>query len=795
MLIRPSNAAIALVVVLVGVLLATMVPHAPLRDLGYAEAADTTVTYAENGTGPVATFTATDEDGDPIEWSLSGTDAEAFSIDGGVLAFKKSPNFEMPADTDGDNVYEITLNASDGSHDVAVTVTNEDEAGSVTLSDLQPQVGASVTATLDDPDGDTTRTRWQWSRSADLAEWTDIDGARSSGYTPAEEDEGMYLRAVATYYDSVGDDAETAEGMSDFAVEVTPAINAPPEFPDQEPGNPGVQKSVALLTVKDGAGEGASIGDPVAATDANNDPLLYTMGDADNNLTNDAFEVKTVTFGATDPATSAASASGDSGYFEIDPTTGQISVKNEDAVDFESSVGGAAAGTPLQKEFVVTVTAKDPSGSEAMIDVIIVVAPQDEAPEFTEASPSEISVDENTQIGDADPPVGVTYEASDTDADIPGKDGTTATNTIEYSLEGDDADRFYIGTTSGVLVFKTADNPNTDATETDEPFLPDFEDPKDKNKDNKYEVTVVAKTVAAADVAANRAESPVLGRKAVTVTVENGQDAGIIILSQLQPYQGATVTAVLNDKDGGTAGTAWQWYRGGTLTDHDSDATTPMIVDLPATIEACATDTPDPVVQLDTPCSIPEATSSTYTPGEADNLNYLTVRASYFDSVTTSGTKVTARANTDATVKVRPVSNAAPKFVDQDSETVGVQNEEASRSVDENKANENVGDPVDAADSDPANPLLYTLGGPDAASFKLESRKGGQIKTAVELDYETKNSYTVTLTATDPLGASATITVNISVNDKDDPAVISDSTGTTVTYAENGTGPVATFTA
>ena len=60
--------------------------------------ADGSVDYDENGTDPVATFVATDEDGDAIVWSLNEDDADAklFTIDGGVLAFKDSPNFECP---------------------------------------------------------------------------------------------------------------------------------------------------------------------------------------------------------------------------------------------------------------------------------------------------------------------------------------------------------------------------------------------------------------------------------------------------------------------------------------------------------------------------------------------------------------------------------------------------------------------------------------------------------------------------------------------------------------------------
>ena len=55
--------------------------------------------YDENGTGSVATFTATDPEGAGVDWDLKGTDSALFSIDAnGVLTFKKSPDFEMPLD-------------------------------------------------------------------------------------------------------------------------------------------------------------------------------------------------------------------------------------------------------------------------------------------------------------------------------------------------------------------------------------------------------------------------------------------------------------------------------------------------------------------------------------------------------------------------------------------------------------------------------------------------------------------------------------------------------------------------
>ena len=92
--------------------------------------------FAENTTTDVATFTATDAEGDPVTWSIDGSDAALFDIVGGTLRFRAPPDFEMPADVGTNNVYDITVRASDSesstSHNVAVTVTNIDEAATIT---------------------------------------------------------------------------------------------------------------------------------------------------------------------------------------------------------------------------------------------------------------------------------------------------------------------------------------------------------------------------------------------------------------------------------------------------------------------------------------------------------------------------------------------------------------------------------------------------------------------------------------------------------------------------------------
>ncbi|MFA0209931.1 hypothetical protein AB4431_01970, partial [Vibrio artabrorum] len=64
-----------------------------------------------------------------VRWSLSGADASAFSVvSNGTVSFA-AKDFESPTDSDGDNVYDATLTATDEDGNTAdtalkVTVTN-----------------------------------------------------------------------------------------------------------------------------------------------------------------------------------------------------------------------------------------------------------------------------------------------------------------------------------------------------------------------------------------------------------------------------------------------------------------------------------------------------------------------------------------------------------------------------------------------------------------------------------------------------------------------------------------------
>ena len=79
------------------------------------------VDYPENGTDEVAQYTADDpEDVVSITWSLEGDDKDLFNISGGELTFISSPDHDAPGDADGNNVYMVTVTASDGTTPVTL---------------------------------------------------------------------------------------------------------------------------------------------------------------------------------------------------------------------------------------------------------------------------------------------------------------------------------------------------------------------------------------------------------------------------------------------------------------------------------------------------------------------------------------------------------------------------------------------------------------------------------------------------------------------------------------------------
>ena len=303
-----------------------------------------TVDYTENGTGTVATYTATDAENQTIIWSLGGADAALFDITGSALTFTSSPDYEDAKDSGGDNAYNVTVNASDGdatdTQGVTVTVTNADDMGALTLPE-QPQVGTALSATLTDPDTIQTTT-WKWESSTNRSTWTVIATATTSSYTPAAGDLNHYLRVTATYTDGHGSGKSLVK-TSNNAVKAAPVNNTAPDFADAS----------TTREIAENSAHRATVGRPVTASDADSgDRLTYAISGSD--------------------------------LFTIDGATGQIRVAQDADLNHEGVASHA-----------VTVTARDPSEASDSIDVTISVTNVNEAPG---ADTDRIRMDEDTPV-------------------------------------------------------------------------------------------------------------------------------------------------------------------------------------------------------------------------------------------------------------------------------------------------------------------------------------------------------------------------------------------------------------
>ena len=292
-------------------------------------------------------------------WSVEGADDGAFTISNGVLNFDPAPDYEARADANGDNDYEVTVVASDGDlttqQALTVTVNNLDEAGSLTLSSEYPQVETALTATLSDPDivSDTT---WVWERSANRSTWTEIDGETSDSYTPMDDDENNYLRVTVTYTDGHGaSGSKNLQRTSANRVRAKPGENNRPVFSDD----------TWTRSVQENTAAGRNIGAPIVATDADEDPLTYSLDTAGESV------------------------------FAIDSRSGQLRTKA--ALDHEAT-----------SSYSVTVTATDPSGDSDSIDVTITVEDVDEP--LTLTGPSNVPYEEN------DTGIVATFSATDPEA-------------------------------------------------------------------------------------------------------------------------------------------------------------------------------------------------------------------------------------------------------------------------------------------------------------------------------------------------------------------------------------------
>ena len=340
-----------------------------------------------------APIAATDRDGDTLTYTLEGADADAFDVlstsDGGQIRTSAELNHEEKAS------YAVTVRVRDGrgGADAAnVTINVTDVAGEAPETPFAPTVTAVSSTRLQvswEAPGNTGPpiTDYDYRYREPSGSWTEVINTTITGTTLTIE--GL---AASTSYD-VEVRATNAEGTSDWSNPGIGATNAPGA------NNPPVfdEGTSATRSVSASAQAGASIGQPVAATDADSsDTLTYGLEGRD------------------------------AGLFDINTSSGQLLTRSG-----ISLIAG--------QNYTVIVTADDQTDvARITVTIEVTTGPPNNVPVFTEGATATRTVARSATAGTA---IGQPVRATDADA------GTT----LEYSLEGADAASFGINSANGQL--------------------------------------------------------------------------------------------------------------------------------------------------------------------------------------------------------------------------------------------------------------------------------------------------------------------------------------------------------
>ena len=389
------------------------------------------VTVTENGTA-VTTVTSVDPDaGASRTYTIvGGADATRFVIDPatGVLTFVSPANFEAPSDQNGDNVYEVVVQASDGSlvdtQTLAVTVTNQNEAPVITSNGGGATGGYTTSENTTGP----------------------------STVTAADQDAG----ATLTYSIIGGADAAL---FTMNAAGVLSLIN-PPNFEAPADQN-GDNIYEVIVQVSDGALTDTQTIN-LTVTNANEAPVITSGGGGPSAVISGVENSTTATtVVAADPDAGASLAFSilagrDGARFAIDATTGVLTFVAAPNFEAPTDLDGNSV-------YEVDVRVSDGLGGTDVQTIFVNVGNVNEAPVITSnggGATGGYTIFENT-LGPT------TITATDPDAG----------SNLTYSIIGGADAALFTMNAAGVL---SLINP------------PNFEAPADRNGDNVYEVIVQA---------------------------------------------------------------------------------------------------------------------------------------------------------------------------------------------------------------------------------------------------------------------------------------------------------------
>ena len=721
----------------------------------FTEGTTATRTVAENTVASVNIGTAvaaTDADNDTLTYTLSGTDAASF----GIVSTTGQLQTSAALDFETKNSYSVTVDVSDdngGSDaiDVTINVTNVNEAPVFSQGTRATRavaentaagtnIGAAFTAT--DPDSGDTLT-YSLRRG-------DRNSFRIDPNTGQLQTKAALDYETKSSYNNLAVRATDSSGLTD-AIIVT--INVTDVDENRAPSF--TEGSSATRSVAENTDSGANIGTAVSATDP------------------DTTDVLTYTLDGTDAAA-----------FSINSTNGQL--RTNAALNYESDAS-----------YSVTVSVSDGNGGSDSISVTINVTNVNEAPSFTDGTNTTRSIAENTA---SDTNIGSAVSATDPDANT----------TLTYTLGGPDAAAFSIVSASGQLRTSAALDYETKT----------FYSVSITVSDSKLTDTIDV-TINITDVDENRAPSFADGDNTTRSVAENtasGQDIGSAVSATDPDNDTLTYTLRGTDAASFTINSTNGQLRTSAALDYEAKTSYSVTI---IVSDSKLTDSIDVTINVtdvgenrapsftdgdNTTRSVAENTASGTNIGTAvsatdpDTTDVLTYTldgtdAAAFSINSTNGqlrTNAALNYESDASYSVTVSVSDGNERSDSISVTINVTNvneapafehSSLTRSVAENtRSGTSFGNTLDVSDPD-RDTLSYTLGGPDATSFSFDSTTR-RLKTSAALDYETKTSYSLTVSVSDG-SLKDTITITVNVTNVNEAPSFTDGPNATRSIAEN----------
>lgn len=479
---------------------------------------------ADPDTAPAnLTFTATGVSGGAFEFvAVPGTAITSFTqaeVNAGQVRFVHDGGEAAPT-------YSLTL--SDGSANVGpaagvVAFTNVNDAPTISVNSLSISEGGTVVLGLTDisatdPDNSSAQLTYTASNvSYGQFEYVAVPGTAITTFTQADVNSGLVQFVhdggdTAPAYDLAVSDGSLSNGPSSVSVAFT-AINDAPTISNVANQTVNEDTTLGPLAFTVGDSETAATALVVSATSSDGTRIAdanIVLGGSGVNRT------VTITPGLNQnggPVTITLSVS--DGVLTTQ-TTFSVSITpvNDTPVISpaafslpENSTNGTTVGTVSASDVdtadtrTFTIIGGDPAGAFA-IDAAGVLAVADSLPLDFEATPNWSLTIEVRDAGGLTSTAVVTVSLTDvndnapiinshggaTNASLNVTENTTAVTTITatdadtgttlvYSLSGDDAGLFQVNSSSGVLTFRAA---------------ADYESPQDLDRDNTYEVTVIA---------------------------------------------------------------------------------------------------------------------------------------------------------------------------------------------------------------------------------------------------------------------------------------------------------------